>query len=124
MSAALQWIVSGDTGISSKAIWAQMMGQSVYGGFGGPRHSYPRDPDDFGRCYRVLHQCGWSGRMGEMAQHGPEWAALVGAWPELTALWVEEIGPSPFKEPEYFGKRAPKLYARMQELFAAAEGAR
>lgn len=41
-----------------------------------------------------------------MGAHSPEWAALAGAWSELTALYIEER-PSGM---------APRLYARMREL--------
>jgi hypothetical protein len=47
---ALRWIVGEDTGISSRAIWAVMMGvhQNCHD------RSTPSDPSDFGRCYRLL----------------------------------------------------------------------
>lgn len=47
---ACSWIVSDDTGISSRAIWGVMMGvhQNLRS------RSTPSDPSDFGRCYRLL----------------------------------------------------------------------
>jgi hypothetical protein len=110
-AAAVVWITSDDTGISSKAIWAQMVGaphDPVWGA------GYPHDPSDFGRCYRLLERIPeWKGRMHEMAQYGPVWPGLIAAWDELTALWEEEIGPGPGR---YYGKSAPRLYARMTEI--------
>ena len=115
-AAALAWIAGDDTGSSSKAIWAHMMGIEKRGAAA----DYPRDPDDFGRCYRLLALLPlWRLRIGEMARYGPAWAVLAGAWDELTALWEEEIGPGAERR---YG-RAPKLYARMKELQDAAHKA-
>lgn len=100
-----EWANSWDTGISSKAIY------HVLGGGPVPspcwREPIPHDPSDFGRCYRLLAVApGWTEQLGEVAVRFPSWAPFVEAWPELCALWEEE---------EPTGK-APKLYARLQEL--------
>jgi hypothetical protein len=99
------WINGQDTGTSSNAIYRHMMGiPRVQSGYFG---DYPIDPADFGRCYRLLALAPeWRARIGEMRSHGEEWAALAGAWDELTALYEEELPK----------KMAPKLYARMREL--------
>ena len=97
-----EWYRGFDTGTSSKAIYRQMQRFPQL-----DPHSWPRDPDDFGRCYRLLALAPeWRARIVEMAQHGPEWRALGLAWDELTALYEEEL-PSGI---------CPKLYARMHEL--------
>jgi hypothetical protein len=96
------WIDSGDTGLSSKAIWRHMMGLPV------DDSSYPLDPDDFGRCFRLLGAPwakGWRERMPEMSKYGGVWAALVARWQELEALYRRERKR----------RAAPKLYAAMQE---------
>lgn len=99
----IAWLANGDTGISSKVIWGVMMGRPS----GNRWDSEPADPADFGRCYRLLKiMPAWRGRLSEVAARYPEWTGLVDAWDELTALYEEEL---PLK-------RAPKLYARMQEL--------
>ena len=67
----------------------------------------PVDPGDFERCHRVLKlRPDWIPRLHEVSDRYPEWKRLVECWPELTALFEEEM-PS--------GK-APKLYKKMQEL--------
>lgn len=103
-----RWLAGGDTGISSKTIWSVMTGRRI-----GDRHwrpDVPRDPDDFGRCHRLLETFpGWRWRMPEVASVHPEWSRLVAAWDELTVLYLEEF-PS---------GRAPRLYARMRALEAA-----
>lgn len=74
------WIVSQDTGASSKALWAAMMGSKSYG-------SHPHDSSDIGRCFRLLDAIPeWRERLPEMAKVSPYWAALVGDWQALEQL--------------------------------------
>jgi len=81
---AYQWTVSGDTGLSSKAIWAAMMGVESAG-------DYPHDPSDFGRCYRLLKLIPeWQERLPEIAKAHPHWQPLVDRWDEMTALYEKE----------------------------------
>ena len=94
MDKALDWIAGGDTGMSSKAIWSHMMGLPARGWpddrFG---VAYPHDPDDFGRCYRLLALIPeWRPRIGEMAQYNRQWAALVARWSDIEAMYVLEVG--------------------------------
>lgn len=102
---AVDWIDCGDTGLSSTAIWKHMMGAASSG-------DYPYDPDDFGRCFRLLAAPwarGWRERMPEMARYGKVWAALATEWPKLEALFVKEAPTG----------KAPKLYAAMKKARAA-----
>lgn len=95
--------MSGDTGTSSKTIAHVMLGVRA------PRYGpdVPYDPGDFGRCYRLLKLFPlWELRLPEVAEAYPAWSGLVREWSRLSALYEEEL-PS--------GK-APRLYARMQEL--------
>jgi hypothetical protein len=102
-TAETRWLVSGDVGISSKTIWTVMTGWPIEG----HQPRTPWDPDDFGRCHRLLETFpAWRSRMPEVADAHPEWADLVVAWDELTALYLEEL-PS---------GQAPRLYARMEAL--------
>jgi hypothetical protein len=102
------WPHCGDTGLSSSTIWCVMTGQVAMPG----RSRFdvgdtPADPDDFGRCFRLLERFpGWKARMPEVAAKYPAWAGLVAAWDELEALYAQERPTG----------TAPKLYARMQEL--------
>ena len=110
---ALAWGVGGDTGISSLAIWAHMMGQPVNPEWGGPTNSAPCDPDDFGRCYRLLALIpAWRSRIAEMTAYGSQWSALAGAWDELQSLYELEIDRG---GPRHRGT-ARRLYVRMTEL--------
>lgn len=103
---AIDWIAGGDCGVSSRTIWSVMMGAKVSREW---LTNYPHDPSDFGRCHRLLNLMPeWRQRLGEMAPLGPQWAALVGAWDELTALYEKEI-----LRPD---RKAPQLYDRMHDL--------
>lgn len=97
------WLNSGDTGISSETIWRVLMGETPQ------RASIPWDPDDFGRCYRLLKVMpAWRARLGEVAAQYPAWAPLVDAWDELTAMFEAEAAKG--WKPPY------RLYERMKEL--------
>lgn len=105
----IEWLLGGDTGISSKTICAVMTGSEMKGGF---PPDIPYDPGDFGRCYRLLiHFPEWRNRLPEVAAKHPKWGPMVQAWDELTALYEEEI--------QNKDGRASKLYERMQELVEA-----
>jgi hypothetical protein len=101
----LEWFAT-DSGKSSKTIASVLVpGLKVAIAEDGP--GLPRDPDDFGRCHRLLALIpNGVERLSEVAAAHPEWSRLVAAWPELASLYEEEL-PS---------GRAPKLYARIKEL--------
>ena len=87
---ALDWIVGNDCGVSSTAIWAHMMGRKprVFCGV-----AYPLDPDDFGRCHRLLALIPeWRPRITEMAKYGREWAGLSARWADVEASYEREVG--------------------------------
>lgn len=104
-----QWLASGDTGLSSTAIFAHFVpGTPQRKDFG--QWSAPLDPSDFGRCYRLLSApwaSDWRKRIAEMARY-PQWAKLALAWDELEALYVLEL--------QNTNGMAPKLYERIKEL--------
>jgi hypothetical protein len=113
------WLASDETGLSSREM-ARRLAPLAFGSgavrvpgessiFRGP--NYPHDPSDLGRCVSLLDAAPeLREHLPSMADVCPEWAALVGAWDELEALYREEL-PS---------GRAPKCYARMRQLIDAA----
>lgn len=115
LQAANRWVMGQDTGVSSKAIWSVMMGVPVYrDGWG----NHPHDPDDFGRCYRLLKAIpAWRARLSEMSAVSKTWARLVARWHEIEALYEEEVGAewTPNSGTTW---TAPRTYALMQELGA------
>ena len=109
--AAMAWLKSWDTGMSSETIWRVMMGETP------SRPSIPYDPSDFGRCYRLLKTVpSWRGRMAEMGQF-KAWKPFVEAWDELTALYEDELKRA--------DGMAPRTYIRLHEVrgepFSSAE---
>lgn len=98
-----QWLASDDVGASSQYM-AFVLGT-------GPlcERRHPLDPDDFGRCHRLLEAVeGLRERVPLMAVCGQSWKVLAEHWDELETLYREELPTG----------NAPRLYTRMQELFA------
>lgn len=101
------WIVGSDSGLSSKAIWAHMMGVK-------PRDSWnhPHDPSDFGRCARLLGLMPeWRERLPEMAERSSAWRDLIARWDEIETSMREEVGIDWSK-----GHSAPATYDLMQGI--------
>lgn len=99
------WLTSGDVGISSATIWSVMTGRPF------PlRHFWPDtpcDPDDFGRCHRLLDRFPeWRARLDEVAEWYPNWKPLVREWDRMTALYLRDQPTG----------RCAELYALMREL--------
>lgn len=111
------WLNWGERGLSSDSIVSRITGAPI----GSTRRigsSHPYDPDDFRRCELLLREVPEAREhMHLLAADCPLWAALVGAWDELVAL-AESEAPGVFSGRR--GGRAPKTYARMQELFEMA----
>ncbi|MDC9825692.1 hypothetical protein PRN20_18310 [Devosia sp. ZB163] len=99
---AAAWIAGRDTGASSKALWATMMGVPS-------DKSHPHDGDDLGRCIRLLEAVPeWKARIGEMAAVSAYWAALVPHWDELVEL---------------HNRSGREVYVRMRQLLDPVEAA-
>lgn len=103
----VEWLASGDTGISSETI-AFWLSDKV-------RHKWahpPADPSDLGRCLRLLDRCPQlADRFNEMAEIGGEWPTFVERWDEMAASMIEEVGIDWSK-----GQSAPKTYALMKNV--------
>ena len=110
----MQWMQGHDTGVSSKAILAYMLG-----GADVDDDSYPRDPADLGRCLRLLRKCPeWKPRIREMGKFGPVWRALTERWDEIAASMDAEVGIDWEK-----GSEAPNTYKLMRSIRDPAEAA-
>lgn len=82
------WLDSDDTGSSSLYMaWCLSGGQFGYWqGRNQPEPAYPRDPDDLGRCIRLIEAVPeFGGKIPEMAHRGSHWLAVTTNW----ARWVE-----------------------------------
>lgn len=101
----LLWALGDDTGISSETIVRIAVGAKR----GDHSFDAPYDPSDFGRCYRLLKSFPeLNKKLPLVARKCKAFAPLISNWGELVALWEEESNNGT--------GRAPKLYARMNEL--------
>lgn len=102
-----EWIVNGEVGISSKTMWAALVGVIPENSGKGFKFDVPHDPDDFRRCKLFVEQCGLTSQDLKIIKMRVSWfAPFIDNWAELNRLYAEE---SPNGE-------CPKLYAFMKEL--------
>lgn len=113
-SSAVEWLASGERGISSEFIFYVLTGIPA-GKDRGYGYCHPSDPDDFKRCEKLLRYVPeFRYRLDEMRVVSHVWDALVSNWNRLVVLIAEEA-PGVL-----YGERnrgsAPKAYALMKEL--------
>jgi hypothetical protein len=85
----MEWLMSGDTGISSKTILSAMTGTKMTGGFG---PDIPGDFSDFGRCYRLLQNFPeWRANIQKVAEVYPKWGPLVREWGRLESAYESDL---------------------------------
>lgn len=83
---AVEWLVGGDTGISSKTMCAALFGVP-------PKDSdMPHDSSDFGRCLRFIRFMpdGTKDIVFEKLSDKPEWVEIGNRWDELVELYDQE----------------------------------
>lgn len=99
---ACEWLAIGEQGKSSCVLFWQTTGykpryiRNEYD----PEKCYPRDPDDLGRCRRLIENVTVvRDNLQKMCSCGPVWSALMDQWDDLcddmdTAApqWREKIG--------------------------------
>lgn len=108
------WLASDDTGLSSKYMAHVLAPPAGLGAT--PRdwdkfdaNPHPHDPDDFGRCVRLLdavpelrtHLPNLTG-----AEHGPVWNAIAAEWDALEAWYREDLASG----------KSDRLYERLKAL--------
>lgn len=85
------WIATQRVGISSRTIWAVMMGvkaEYATDKLTGRHFDTPRDASDFGLCHDLLTLIPeWRSRLDEVGEVFPKWQPLIVRWDELTALF-------------------------------------
>jgi hypothetical protein len=120
MDRLAEWFMHGDTGVSSESIACALSGSAVTPRFGG---DVPKDPDDFGRCYRLLTvwMPEWKDRIGDVAARFPKWKPLVPLWPkmmELYASFADASGYYRWREIEGDKKKAhDALYEMLRNAY-------
>lgn len=111
----LQWLLNGETGMSSKEIVRAYHDLPPRWHLYGARRDYPLDPADFRRCLLLLEAVPEIReqafqRLAEEPAPSP-WPALVARWDEIAAVFLEEWGPDRPKN-----GRAPLTYKLMREI--------
>lgn len=102
----MNWIATGEVGISSKTMWAALT-DAITGGPKGLNFDVPHDPDDFRRCLSFVNYCGVTpDDLQRVKEVFPWWSPQVDNWPRLVELWNEESRSG----------RCPKLYDLLREL--------
>lgn len=104
----IEWLATGETGISSEAIAFQALGVSSEGRWG---RTHPSDPADLRRCVLMLQRCPEAKpALSKLADKSAAWRGLVKEWPALVRLLKKEIG----EDLPSFGWSAPKTYGAMK----------
>lgn len=86
---AFKWLFSSDTGMSSKALCAHMLGIKLF-----EHPSVPMDAADRGRCIGLLQLIPeWIPRLDEMKKYKPERYTIFnnGGMHEETKGWAEQV---------------------------------
>jgi len=85
-----EWIVNGEVGVSSKTIWAVMMGVVTGKQECNWRHDTPKDPDDFKRCHKLIMAIPeWRPRLPEVAAVFPKWIPFIREWDKLEKMLID-----------------------------------
>lgn len=89
LSRAIEWLVTGETGTSSKTILAVMTGNVE--GKRSLDYCVPLDASDFGRCKKLLNAIPeWREQLPKVAEVFPQWRLLVELWDSLDRLYDSE----------------------------------
>jgi len=105
-AAAVEWLATGERGMSSEAMFYQ------FTGVGEPSSRAPSDSADFRRCRLLLEQVPeFLPQLPKMADVSPIWSALMARWDELATLMDSEM-------PNWRdgSGRASKTYALMKQI--------
>ncbi|HEJ7283080.1 TPA: hypothetical protein SMF87_004532 [Serratia marcescens] len=105
------WLDSDDIGSSSIfmafTLATHEQRQRHFRGRGKPSNNYPRDPDDLGRCIRLIDAVPeFGGRIPEMADKGAHWMAVTTNWDRWCTLHARQ--------------NYALLHSEMREAFAKA----
>jgi hypothetical protein len=87
-----EWIIYGETGISSKTMWAAITGSynEEYRYMEYRVFDIPKDADDFSRCYKFFKLCNLSDKhLRKVKEVFPFWGPYIDNWSELVRLYEE-----------------------------------
>lgn len=111
----LQWLSTGEVGVSSKAIAFKMCNINYTEAF-----THPHDPDDFKRCLKLIIETPEiRTRLNEMKSRSPYWSALIDHWNEVETSFMEEVAE--WLVSYWSNKKATKTYKLMQDIYNKVE---
>lgn len=83
----LSWVVLGETGTSSKTMWAAITG-AVSDGDKGWNFDVPCDTDDFSRCYKLYKECNLTkSDLQKVSTVFPWWKPFIDNWETLCTMY-------------------------------------
>ena len=86
-----EWIIFGETGISSKTMWAAIAGVVNEENRGKGRFDIPCDVSDFRRCYKFWKQCSITQhQMNIIKDVFPFWEPFIDNWDRLVSLYEKK----------------------------------
>lgn len=100
------WLINGDTGVSSKTMAAIALGATNLSSTGWNIDA-PYDPSDFGRCYRLVQ------KVPEIRDHFPRIAKKVKPFAGILREWDELVRIYERDKPK---GTSDELYNRIREL--------
>ena len=87
------WLASDDVGMSSKFMASALSGQFK------AEFAYPRDPDDLGRCIRLIKAVPeLKGLIHNMRSHGVMWTVVANNWERWSEMYEKEQWESLYDE--------------------------
>lgn len=98
------WILHGNTGISSETMAAIALGATNASGY---RADAPHDPSDFGRCYKLVQA------VPEIREHFPRIAKKVKQFAGILREWDDLVRIYERDKPK---GESDELYKRIREL--------
>ncbi len=104
----IHWLLSDDTGISSKALVGEYLcaPENERWGIGAPL-----DPSDLGRCLRLIYLVpAIRGCVDSLALKHENWARAAKIWDKISQSMIEEVGIDWEKS-----KSAPLTFALMKD---------
>jgi len=102
-----EWIINGETGVSSKTMWACLKNIKINKDFG----SIPYDADDFSRCYKFIKECNLTfPELYIISEKLPYWKPFIENWQVLVDMYESNV-KSNWHKSEEIG-----MYALMKKL--------
>lgn len=89
----LEWIGTHNVGISSRTMWCALMGVAnsetpTYYGF-----DFPRDADDFSRCYDLVSFCEVTKEdLQKVVEAFPYYQPIIEEWDNLVSAYLNKSG--------------------------------